>query len=306
MKKINIVLLFLSLILIISSCQKQIEIEYPELEPKLVISSLFTPDSLFKVRITNISGMNDISEIIVTDATCEIWSNSQLLETLQHNRNGFYVSELLKPEIEKNYTIKVSHPNFETATATSYVPQKTTFVITDTTNFVEIDFLYETCFFEATIQFIETKSQNNFYEIIVKDIKFLNNEKKELDFEQYVTRYKSQNIAIMNEGILEYEPNALVFSNEKITEQTYNLSFSYELGVLYYWTHHIHKHNAVIYFLSVSEDYYQYKKRLIKHKENQYSNIWDGAGDPVEMYSNVKNGYGIFAGYQICTDTIFY
>ena len=59
-----------------------------------------------------------------------------------------------------------------------------------------------------------------------------------------------------------------------------------------------------IYFRSVSRTYYQYKKKLLRHIENQYSNIWSGTGNPVTLFSNIENGYGIFAGYCEQVDTI--
>ena len=40
------------------------------------------------------------------------------------------------------------------------------------------------------------------------------------------------------------------------------------------------------------------------HFENQIGDIWDGTGNPVNLYSNVENGYGIFAGYSENTDTV--
>ncbi len=299
-------LVFLLIISFFIACQKEIEVEYPKLESKLVINSLFTPDSLFKVRVTKSSGMNNTLDDIVQDAACEIWSNNQLLETLRYTKNGFYISELLKPDVGKSYTIKVSHPNFKMATATSYVPTKTSFSIIDTVNFEEVDYLNETCFFGTTLQFDEEKQQDNFYEIIVKDIKYKNRKKENLDYERYVRRYKSKDIIIQNEEIIEYNPNTIIFSDKKITKQTCDLKFSFELGVLYTYPKGIYRHNAVVYFVSASQDYYKYKKHLIKHKANQQSNIWNGAGDPVVMFTNVENGYGIFAGYQISLDTIFY
>jgi hypothetical protein len=41
---------------------------------------------------------------------------------------------------------------------------------------------------------------------------------------------------------------------------------------------------------SISKEFYAYKKRLIRHVENQCSDIWDGMGNPLPMYSNIEMG----------------
>jgi len=57
----------------------------------------------------------------------------------------------------------------------------------------------------------------------------------------------------------------------------------------------------IIVLKNVSRNYYEYKKSLEVHFYNQNvdrENIYElFKGDPVELYSNVTNGLGIFAGY---------
>lgn len=55
-------------------------------------------------------------------------------------------------------------------------------------------------------------------------------------------------------------------------------------------------------FNTTSFHYYKYKSTMDKHLFNQGGWMYDemlliDGGNPVEMYSNVENGYGIFAGY---------
>lgn len=46
--------------------------------------------------------------------------------------------------------------------------------------------------------------------------------------------------------------------------------------------------------VSMSEDYYKYQKSYI----NQVTNISNPFASPIEVYSNIENGVGIFAGYN--------
>jgi hypothetical protein len=43
---------------------------------------------------------------------------------------------------------------------------------------------------------------------------------------------------------------------------------------------------------------------MIMHIRNQESDILEGIGDPVGMYTNIENGYGIFAAYCPHADTL--
>ena len=63
-------------------------------------------------------------------------------------------------------------------------------------------------------------------------------------------------------------------------------------------------HKKVIYFrlYSITEEYYKYIQTL-----NQYNKDYDNPlADPVQVYSNVTGGYGIFAGAAVSTDSIVF
>ncbi len=52
-----------------------------------------------------------------------------------------------------------------------------------------------------------------------------------------------------------------------------------------------------IYLRGISTNYYQYKKSHYKHVYNQEPDLWEGGETPTPMYSNISNGYGIFAAF---------
>jgi len=51
---------------------------------------------------------------------------------------------------------------------------------------------------------------------------------------------------------------------------------------------------------SVSEDYYKYNVTLAKYEQTQ----GDPFAQPVQVYSNIENGFGIFGGYSSFSDTL--
>ena len=50
------------------------------------------------------------------------------------------------------------------------------------------------------------------------------------------------------------------------------------------------------------EDYFKYKLSLEKYQET----AGDPFAQPVQVYSNVENGFGIFGGYSVYRDTLFF
>jgi hypothetical protein len=57
------------------------------------------------------------------------------------------------------------------------------------------------------------------------------------------------------------------------------------------------EYELIVELNSVSEKYYKYKTQLGLYLRSLDSNIFEGVPDPIELYSNIENGYGIFAAY---------
>ncbi|HIF14776.1 MAG TPA: DUF4249 family protein, partial [Bacteroidetes bacterium] len=74
-----------------------------------------------------------------------------------------------------------------------------------------------------------------------------------------------------------------LFNGQKISLKVKSEIWSYEPGMVIYWT-----------LINHSEDYFMYKKTF-----NVYQSVEGNPfAEPVQVFSNIKNGYGIFAGYS--------
>lgn len=306
----------LAIILILFSCQKVIEIDYPPQETKLVVNCLFTPDSLFKARISKTSFTTDSSDLSIKNATCEIWSNGQFLETLQHTQNGFYVSENLYPEIEKNYTIKVKHQELGEVTGSSYVP--------DFPAFYELNFAYndtyqdeedqanfeEASYVEFIFCFQDNPKEKNYYEIMMHERQ---NFEDEYPGDWQPLWIKSDDPVILNEDLLEYSPMPIPFSDSLINGQQYNLRVVQNLNLdINDWydddtiTLSLQHEEIYYHFRCISKQFYNYRKSLTQ--QNGLYDYFFSITDPVQMTTNINNGYGVFAGYteysKLLHDTI--
>jgi hypothetical protein len=69
-------------------------------------------------------------------------------------------------------------------------------------------------------------------------------------------------------------------------------------------TTHIYSHRAIIYLKTISYSYYQYHVSRLKQFYSRIGDPLYGVGEPVNVYSNIENGTGIFASYT--SDSINY
>ncbi len=304
MKNTSVILISFIITFSFFSCQKELEIEYPDIEPKLVVNCLFTPDSLFIVRVGKLLPLNDsTTTFIVDNAVCEISEDDIFAENLKYTKDGFYISETLKPQVGKVYTLYVIHPDLPNVTATDTVPEPVSVSETYFKHKILYDALDESYFHTINIRFQDNIHINNHYEL-----KLLTEDSID-DATQIISQSfeKSDDLTIMNTGLLDYHPSSIPFSDKLFNGQNYFLSTYYKLpfessdgeGNIWY-----NSHNLIVHFNSISYQYFQYSRKMIMHIRNQESYIFEWVGNPVEMYSNIENGYGIFAAYNPYIDTL--
>ena len=282
--------LFLILFLL-TSCTKEVVIDLPDHEGKPVINSLFSPDTLLCVHVSRSRVITDTFFLQET-APVVVLKYAEKIDTLQSTSNGYYVSQNLVPQVETRYTIEVFSMEHNKATASDKIPAKVNFNIINYVHRAGIDpegFKYSS----ITIKFSDPSDKKNYYEILLVH-------ENENSHSYNLKALWSEDIVTKNEGYVNELYSNLIFSDEMINGKTHTMIFNFfngqdELNTAF---------NLFVHFRSVSENYFLYKKKLILHFENQFGDIWDGTGNPVNLYSNVENGYGIFAGYSENTDTV--
>jgi hypothetical protein len=62
----------------------------------------------------------------------------------------------------------------------------------------------------------------------------------------------------------------------------------------------------IVEFRTIDLSYYQYCRQLYLYQLGRYPEAFSGNVSPTGLYSNVKNGLGIFGAYSaVVADTIF-
>lgn len=275
MKKI----LYILPLIFLFACETTIPVDLPEVEDKLVINALLSPDNVQPLELTATLGILDTNKEFprITTATIEAYEGETKLGTFTHLERGLYQPNFT-PKENKTYTIKAQANGFPTATCTfttlTAVPIKNASVKQKR--------------FEVT--FDDPKDTENFYIIAayyIEDNEWSSGRRNvslELD-ELSENRATSINLNDYGYGYLMADG---YLDGEEISIK----------GELWLDDNSIDEVHFELY--SVSKAMYRY----LKSKENQV-NIEDNPfAQAVTVYTNIENGLGIVNTYTIYTETV--
>ena len=299
--RFSILLIFIFLVPL-SSCsdlEQVVDIKLPQHKPRLVIECLFKPDESFHLLIFRSLNMVDTKRsVAIINAQVTLYENDIEIEKFSFNEelNGYFSQT--KPISLKKYKIVVSAPDLDEVTAESFIPEKVK--IKDATT--------QSSFRGATgslspfnsisgtlqVQFNDLlNDENRFYAFKIESIDFFTTQ-------TYSNTYHSVSGLQSDYYPLETGQDVVLVTNSLFKQQ----SFIARLDYLY--TVFINSSNITdtylksfykVYLLSVSQEYYEYFRKLDDHIANQTADFFS-SGNPVNVYSNIQNGYGIFAGYN--------
>jgi hypothetical protein len=275
------------------SCTREVNIDIPKHEPEPVLNCLFANDSIFKVHLGMSSSILGEPLPITGGEEIKLYGNSTFIESLVWENEVYVSSTTAQTNVE--YQIEWENGGNK-ITSSDFTPEQSPIESASYRDSVGIDEFGDK-YSECTVTFTDNPHQKNYYEISL----FIH---YTFEGENITsgTRLFSSDPIINAEGLDEFEPNDLIFSDEMINGQTHELKLNY---FPYRQAPDI-DYSLIVRFRSVSENYYNYSKALLIHLFYQESNIWNSFGSPVPMFTNIEDGYGIFAGYSEDIDTITY
>ncbi len=315
MKKYCFVLL---IPIIFFACSEAIDFKVEESEKKIVINSLITPDSLLKINLSKSLGVleKDRDMKFISDADVSLFENDDFLEKLSFQINGYYHSTIY-PKENNTYKIVITHPQLPAAEAQSTVPPKVTIdsinadftIVEEMSEWYDYDKnqYYDTTFYffenglRINVSFTDPAYQKNYYL---------------LTFTAYQTEY--------DYPPPRYEPvpigkrmKALTYDIMTISEMNYWYIDSYE-GYVFTddlfngkshtvfadlsYEHELPESNLKVNLLSVSEEMFEY----ITSRNKYDMAIENPLAEPVNVYSNIKNGFGFFSAFSASTDSVIF
>ena len=267
---------FLLMFFTFNSCEKDLKLNYPDKKRKITVNSFFQNDSIIKVNLSkSYSVIEDISPYpYIDDAEVKIYEDNNFKGNLKLLSYGNYISSII-PVAGKNYKIEVNHNTYPSASATCSLPKNVSCTITDSS----IDY-NGLC--NCSIKFNDPTNETNYYWIRAYEvIEYYQQGDTIPTYYEYPLSLDSSdpNIGVNNNL---YE-TGLIFSDKQINGCEHTISFNSYID----W-------DAVkvkIIFSNISYELYNY---LYSYNLNQNS----FNPDAVNVYNNIFDGYGIFAGYN--------
>ncbi len=229
----------------------------------------------------------------VENANVDLFINDEFTETLACVGEGIYQSKCVVQSL-KRYTCKVMIPGFDTILCEQVIPDSPIIKSIEQINFAGKD-EEGTSYPAVKVTFKNNLENVVYYEVEITLLKGHSN--------GMATIHTITDPVILNEGL----PIPL-FSNELIKDSVYTLKLNYSTGNAF------SSNNApfrttlypyVVELRQVSEDYYRFKKQLYLYENGLWADGIINSMTNTNIYTNIENAYGIFAGYSIAvSDTI--
>ena len=289
MNRIAIISILATLGLLYSSCVKETTFEAADLSKKIVVNGFAKNSQEIELTVTSdFVGLGASLESL-ENAQVAIFQNEVFVENLTYAQEPTEVvgkfSASFIPASATNYRVEVSHPDFPTVETSAVMPP-------------------EVAIKEASVQSIGENSYNfsfkiknpaeaNYYYL---KMYFRNYELDSITQERNYVSYQSVVIpetAIPNGQI--YLDNGYVFRINTARDTEVTITGVAELSNTLIQTDDT---ELYIHLEHLSEDAYKYYS---SHAINLNIGGLDIFSEPISLFSNVENGYGIFAGINTST-----
>lgn len=277
MKRLFTLLVVPALIL---SCELVVDVDVPFEAKQVTANAFFNPDSVWSVQLSmNRNILDDEPFQYVDNAQVIIYEDENAIATLANVGNGLFRSGTLAPEPEKAYILIVKVSGYTDLQARSAIPHPAPITGVD---------LYETSSnSKIKVRIKDDGSQANFYEIqVAVDFEVYNYPEDRIDQIRHRIQLSSDDPLIQNDDDdFSYD---IIFRDVLFNGKEAELNFGLSGGGVAYGG------GVTVILKTLSDDGYNYLRTL---RLNDMTS-GDPFAQPVNVYSNIHNGFGIFAGYS--------
>lgn len=265
MKKVLIICI--SVLFISSSCRKLVQDEFNDFDSKITVNSILIEGGNAKIQLTLTDGLNEKELQGISNAVIEIYNQDSVLLSFNYVENGIYVSDYIVREND-SFKLKVNTGN-SSVTSECLIPGKPE--ISD--------------FFVIEKAWVD--DEGNLQPEV--NITISNCTSEEKYFEAYILIYNETADYVIEEFPVLYFNN--IGSNADSISKSFKIqhhSFSYPPS----------NHQYQLIVKSVDRNYYKYVKSLDGYNLSRYPDFSNSSIVPVNLYTNIESGYGIFCGYS--------
>lgn len=274
------------------SCEKELNLDAEFKTNKLVVYSFFSSNEVWEVEVSKSLNILEEKEFeLVKNANVEIQDeNGDLIESLIF-QDSTYVSALgTKPILGKKYKLRVSAPNFESVTSEGECADNVPIISLDSTS--SIGGRWGDRNYKCSIKFQDVAGKENYYALILKH----NRTEIDSNFRTVdTTIYQYEQSLSSNDGFVDNTGlyfSAITFKDKFFDGQQKTLNFNFSLfqsnsrKVIY---------DNKLQFVSLTKESYNYLTSSNLFFENED----DPFANPVQVFDNIENGFGLFGGQSI-------
>lgn len=289
------------------SCEKTEKIEnFPMSPSKLVLNCQLNPDSVITLLLfKSLSVLDNAPNKNITTAKVELYKDNLLIASLPSANNNFkYVFEGIKPETNHKYKVVATATGYEPIWAEVTVPQdvfpdKLSTSVSDTFTYVDYYYSGDTSYStigKINVTLTDPAANRNFYKIKI----YYHNIYYEILQSGDTITY------ISNFGLYSYNNNSMsplidfnLGFDYFFTDQYFNGSqVTIDIPIMYSGMER--SINVFAELISVSEEQYLYDKSKMVFNNNNGNPFTE----PIQIYTNVNNGFGIFSGINGNVQTV--
>jgi hypothetical protein len=265
---------------IFSGCETIVEVDIPESAPSLTVNAPFSPDSVFKIKVS--SSQHILANTTfqpVTEAAVILFENEITYDTLVYQNDGIYVSPTgKKPSKEKTYAVKIQANGFNTVEAQSAIPAEP--VVNEVQVFHGEGYSKDSEKYHHYINLMlkDPASPGNYYEFTV----FAETKRVDLRTNEIITEFIPARVfteKALGEDHVLFDDTS--FNGKDILVRI-NIEKKFEENTRFF-----------LHVKALSYDLYKY---YLTH-DLQYELSEDPFAQPFNVHSNVRQGFGIFGGY---------
>jgi len=300
MIKIKTVVLALAL-LNLTSCIKILNDDLTSKPTKLVLNAAISPDSALTVNLSRTFNIfedeSNKNLPFVDDAQIGVFENGTHLFDLKNLGYGYYIKEGFYPAVGETYSIEASYKSYKKISSNTIIPTMVPIDSFDTLSVeVEEEYTGVETHYIGKLKYKDPGGISNQYQLSCR-VWYEDETGKETWYDQAIRVAESETMLFDNSyGNLlwsdkytdgkDVEIRFVFFSSYK-----YDKSLPAETDIIRF----------TFFFQSINHDYYTYLKSLNMYYESGGSE--DPFSEPVVIFSNIENGYGIFSSYNTDTAT---
>lgn len=307
MKYIYIIIVIVAILS--SSCEKILDLPVEDMETQMVLNSIIYPSNNYILaNLTKSKSIFDNSYSFegIWDATIKLYEDDVFIgdmyceyDPTKFNEDewwgypsGPYTGNYIlyyKPKIGKKYRAEAFHNKYGNVSATTSILPEVLINRIDSVSAINEE---GEKVIKLSINFTDPAEENNYY--------LVNFYSRQVFWDEDSMRYESMISTWFetNDPIVEEDYNSsqgILFSDELINGKDYSLNVNVSRDL--YYSPYSDSTTLLVTLKNITEDMYKYN--ITKYKQIQ--NGGDPFSEPVRIFSNVSNGFGIMGA---CTNSL--